>query len=329
MSYTVELLNTIRNAAGTDYAARIPAATQTNITTIGDALIAYTPALNEFTSTLVEKIGLTIIGQMMANNKLKPFKKGDLPIGVDVEEIFIEMAKAEGAFDKAGANPLGRRKPTIDVNYHRMNRQDDYAASISTEQVKMAFARPNGIPELLNGIINSLYSGAEYDEYVAMKHLLGAYSDNYFDYGITAITDGATASEFVKTVRKAVADLSFVSTTYNKNAVQQKTEPKDMALLVNKDVVAEVDVEVLAKAFNMGKTDFEPTVITLDDFGAMTDTYGLLIDKDFFMVFDTLRSIESIRNPQGLFTNYFLHIWQILSLSRFKNAVRFTTSPKA
>jgi hypothetical protein len=73
----------------------------------------------------------------------------------------------------------------------------------------------------------------------------------------------------------------------------------------------------------MDKTDFTPPIIKLDDFGSMPDTYGILVENDFFRVFDTLRKVESIRNPQGMFTNYFLHVWQIHSLSKFKNAIRF------
>ena len=97
-------------------------------------------------------------------------------------------------------------------------------------------------------------------------------------------------------------------------------------LLVHKDVVAEVDVEVLAKAFNLGKTDIQVQVVVMDDFGSLADTYGLLVDKDWFRVYDTLSHMEPQRNAQGLFTNYFYHVHQTLSASRFKNAVRFTTA---
>jgi hypothetical protein len=162
-----------------------------------------------------------------------------------------------------------------------------------------------------------------------MKELLASYKDNYFDYGVPAMTDADSTKEFVKTVRKAVSDMSYMTKTYNKQGVMQQSDKSGLALLVHKDVISEVDVEVLAKAFNMGKTDFEPTVIEVDDFGTMTDTYGLIVDKAFFMVYDTLRTVENIRNPKGLFTNYFLHVQQVLSLSQFKNAVRLTTSPKA
>ena len=90
--------------------------------------------------------------------------------------------------------------------------------------------------------------------------------------------------------------------------------------------MAEVDVEVLAKAFNMGKTQFEAQVIVVDDFGGMENTLALLVDKEWFMIYDTLRTVESIRNPKGLFTNYFLHVWQLQAVSKFRNAIAFKTA---
>jgi len=91
-------------------------------------------------------------------------------------------------------------------------------------------------------------------------------------------------------------------------------------------VISEVDVEVLAKAFNMGKTNIQVEIIPMDDFGTLTDTYAIMMDESMFRVYDTLSHFEPQRNAQGLFTNYFYHVHQILSLSTFKNAVRFGRS---
>ena len=50
-----------------------------------------------------------------------------------------------------------------------------------------------------------------------------------------------------------------------------------------------------------------------------------MIDKSFFMVYDMLQKMETIRNPKGLYWNYFYHVWQVLSASRFANAVAFVS----
>lgn len=326
MGYSISVLNNIRANASEEYAARIPEATRSNIAAIGNALQTYTVLQNEFCEALVNKIGKTILEQKLFKNKLSGFKSGALTTQQDVEEIFIEMASAEGSYKADGPNPLGRRThPDVKAIYHRMNRQDYYAVSIGDIDFIRVFRSEETLDSFISGLISSIYSGAEYDEWVAMKNLLASY-DGYFDYEVPVIAGAnaeASAKSFVKTMRKAVNDLSFAATSYNKAGVKTWSNPSELVLLVNKDVVAEVDVEVLAKAFNMGKTDIQTAIVVMDDFGSLTDTYGLLVDKNFFRIWDTLSRMEPQRNAQGLFTNYFYHVHQILSLSTFKNAVRF------
>lgn len=335
MGHSIDILNNIRLNASTDYADRIPEATQNNILTIGQAFATYTPLFNEFCEALLHKIGKTIINQKMFKNKLARFKTGTITTAQDVEEIFIEMAKSEGAYDPQGKNPLGRRdNPDVKVIYHRLNRQDYYAISLGDIDFIRVFRSEATLDSFILGIINSVYSADQYDEWVVTKNLLATYKNaegdcGYFDYEVkdlaTATSKEVFAKDFVKTLRKAVQDLSFASTQYNPAGVKTWCDPKDLVLFVNKDVAVEVDVELLAKAFNTSYTDTKvvPTIIVMDDFGSLTDTYALLVDKDFFRIYDTLTKMETQRNAQGLFTNYFYHHHQILSASTFKNAVRF------
>lgn len=321
-NYTIAVLNAIRDSASAEYVARVPASTVSNITAVGNALTTYTVAMNEFTTTLIEKIGLTVFSNKLFENKLAKFKKGMLPSGADIEEIFVEMSGCV-EFDETGATSLARSKPTILSQYHRQNRKDTYKITVSSDQVKQAFTSLQGVTDLLAKIVTSMYTGANYDEFVIMKELLAGYSANYFDYEVAPITDAVSGAEFVKTTRKAVLDLAFMSDKYNKASVMTYNNVEDLVLFVNKDILSEISVDVLATAFHSDNADFNATIVPVDDFGSMIDTYGLLVDKEFFMIWDTLQTVESIRNPQGLFTNSFLHVWQILSLSQFKNAIRF------
>ena len=327
MAYSVDVLNSIRLEASEEYQARIPEATRQNIASIGQAFETYTALYNEFCEALINKIGKTIISQKMFENKLARFKQGGTVSPHDVEEIFIEMAKSEGSYDKDGKNPLGRREnPDVKVIYHRENRKDYYAISIGDIDFRRVFRSEDTLDVFITGMINSVYSADAYDEWVAMKNLLATYK-TYFDYEVPAMGDDKEgfAKDMVKTLRKAVQDLSFASKDYNAACVTTWSNPSELVLLINKDVLVEVDVERLATAFHDSKTDLKvvPTIISMDDFGTLGDTYGLLVDKDWFRVFDTLVHMEPQRNAQGLFTNYFFHHHQILSASTFKNAVRF------
>lgn len=325
MGYSIEILNRIRAQASTDYQDRIPVATQATIQAIGNSFANYEPVYNEFKEALIHKIGKTILESKLFKNKLARFKSGSILTAQDVEEIFIDMVKAEGQYDKTGPNPLGRRDTAdVKVMYHRENRRDYYAISIGDVDFIKAFKSEATLDNFISRLINAVYSGASYDEWLAMKNILATYT-GYFDYQVPVMAGDnaeATAKAFVKTLRKAVQDLSFPSDKYNASGVLTWSDPAGLALLVNKDILAEVDVEVLAKAFNLGKTDIQVEPISMDDFGSMGDCYGILMDKDFLKVWDTLSKMETQRNAQGLFTNYFYHVHQILSASKFKNAVR-------
>lgn len=334
MGHSIDILNSIRANASSDYQDRVPEATQQNIITIGNAFQTYTLLYNEFAEALFNKIGKTIIESKLFTNKLARFKSGSITTQQDVEEIFIDMGKQATAYDPDGKNPLGRRNDdNVSAVYHRMNRQDCYDISIGDIDFIRVFRSEASLDNFIKSKINAVYSRANHDEWLYMKNVLATFKNldgtapGYFDYEVPSITtDTAEASskQFVKTLRKAVNDVSFASTLYNTAGVTTWTNPEDLVLLVNKDVVAEVDVEVLAKAFNMGKTDINVEIIVMDDFGTLENTYGLLIDKDFFKVWDTLSRMESQRNAQGLFTNFFYHVHQILSASPYKTAIRFT-----
>lgn len=327
MGFSISVLNNIRANASEEYQARIPEATQENIQSIGNALQTYTPVYNEFSTALLCKIGKTMLESKLFKNRLARFKSGTIVDQQDVEEIFVEMAKSEGAFDSTGPNPLGRRDTVQDkVVYHRQNRADVYAVSIGDLDFRRVFRSEETLDAYITKKINALYSGANKDEFLVMVNLLATY-DGYYDYEVPVIAGAdaqETAKTFVKTLRKAVMDVTLDSSTeYNKAGVETWSDADKLVLLVHKDVLAEVDVEVLAKAFNMGKTDIQVSVVPMPHFGSLTETYGLLVDEDWFRVWDTLSHMEPQRNAHGLFTNYFYHVQQIVSCSPFKNAIRF------
>lgn len=103
------------------------------------------------------------------------------------------------------------------------------------------------------------------------------------------------------------------------------TKKQDQILLVDAQFDAIIDVEVLASAFNMDKAEFMGQRVLVDDFGELTGVVAALVDADFFMVFDNMISFTENYNGEGLYWNYFLHVWKTLSVSPFANAILFTT----
>ena len=83
MSFS-DLLNTIRENASAEYAARVPEATDTNLTAVGDPILTYTNVQNEFLALLINKIAMTIVHNKTAANPLAILKRGGVPLGYDI-----------------------------------------------------------------------------------------------------------------------------------------------------------------------------------------------------------------------------------------------------
>lgn len=320
----VTVANAIRAVASPDYQSRIPEATKQNIADVGNAIVSYTVTMNEYLNALVNRIALTIIQSKMANNKLARFKKGMLPYGKDVEEVYTNMARAQ-TYDPNVENPFGRVMPDVQAIFHRMNRQDKYKVTIYNDTLRSAFLNPGGMESLIADIVNSLYSGDQQDEYLLMKQLVVDFANkgNFYDVTVAPVTDETSAKAFVKLFRQLSDRLTFMSSTYNAAGVITRTEKTDQIFIVKSDIISEMDVEVLAWAFNNSNVDFTTQIVTVDDFNEDTNTMGVLVDRNWFMVWDKLYQFTEIYNPESLYWNEYLHHWQILSTSLFANAIRF------
>lgn len=343
MGYAIDILNSIRNNASAEYAARVPAATQDTITSVGRQLDTYTNLYNEFIDSLLYKIGKTLITTALFENKLKKFKSGKVLTGQDVEDIFVASFRAaEGAYDPdggmgtGGINPFKRREyQDATVYYYRMNRRDKYVITIYRDDVIRAFNSETALEQFITAQFNSMYVGAELDEYEHMKKLLAEAikAGDFFTYTVPTIggtDDAATQSAckaFARTVKKAIADVSYPSTQYNSAGVKKRTTKGNLVLFINKDIAPHLDVDLYSTIFGPEYTKLGIEVIEVDNFGDdTTGTYALLCEDSFFKCYDVKNEMTSLHNPDGLYTNYWLHIWQILAYSKFATAVRFGTA---
>ena len=321
------ILNAIRNNASLDYQNRVPEATQENLTDIGNAIINYTPTMNEFINALINRIARVIITSKMYTNPLREFKKGLLEYGETVEEVFINIAKAH-EFDPATAESevFKRELPEVLAAFHKMNYQNFYKVTISVEQLRQAFLSYQGISDLISRIVESLYSGSEFDEFTIMKQLIVEWANEGNFYAINVPTPNATNAKSIVTTIKGISNaLEFMSGTYNPMGVATYTKKPQQILIIDSKFDAVIDVEVLASAFNMDKAEFMGRRVLIDNFGELTGAVAALVDEDFFMVFDNGIWFTENYNGQGLYWNYFLHCWKTFSISPYANAILFTT----
>jgi hypothetical protein len=329
VSETYDIVNAILNESPDTFSQYVPLASATNIVEVGAGLQISKTLQNEFVVNLIDRIGLVVVKKATLQNPLKKFKKGQMPQGRSIEEIFTDITKAQKYNPEDAETTLYKRViPNVKTLFHERNRQDVYTQTISDEQLRSAFVSWSAFDNFLSSIINAIYNSAEVDEYESMKLVI----DNYFSKGMFTVvnvlppTDATSASDFVKKARAVARKMSLPngSRDYNALAVRTRSEMNDLHLIIDADLEAELDVDVLAKAFNMDRTSFLGNVTIIDGF-ASTGLEAVLVDKEWFMVYDNLFQLETVRNSKGLYYNYFLHCWQTLSASRFANAVAFVS----
>lgn len=331
MGNGVKVLNVIRQNATAVYQDRIPEATAENLHEVGDAILTYEAQANEFVNALVNRIGLVILNSRMATNPLAALKKGRLAVGETIEEIYIDVIKAQTYDPRAAQDTLFKRHlPNVSSVFHSVDSQLNYPLTISNEQLRKAFLSYDSLDRFIAGLVDSMYKSATLDEFIQMKQLISEWNENsrFIVEPITAVTDAASAREAMIKI-KAVSDgMTIFNNQMNYAGVWTSTPKDEQYLITTPDFNARMDVDVLAAAFHMDKAEFAGHVIVVDNIGDLGDVgiEAILVDKNWYQVYDYLRTFKTAYNGEGLYWNYFYHVWMVYSLSPFANAVAFGTA---
>ena len=330
----IQFLNAIRAVSSADYKERIPTATQTNIQNIMTTIMSYSTTKEEFTNTILNKIVKTKVLNKAYENSLKFFKKEPLPFGKTIEGVFVDLIKAKnfnenfGTGNNEATSLLGKETPTVKVEYYSENFKHKYKLSISDEQLKSAFMSADGLSQMTQGLIRSATSSSEYDEYMMIKTLIGTSVSKELEIqGLFALDENAQAKKVTKTVQALVNKFRFMSTEYNKQGVHTHCLPSDCVIITTPDQLANLNVELLATAFNVPFAEMPSRIVVIDSFLKAdgtddTDTVCIVADMDLVQFRNTLDTWETFRNPDGLMTNMFHHVWGSACGCGFVNAVK-------
>jgi hypothetical protein len=350
---SVDILNAIRNDATQNYKDYVPTATADaeSIKAIGTIIMDNPQLQNTFLNTLVNRIGRVMVTSKMYSNPLKSFKKGLLEFGETIEEIFVNIAKPY-QYDPSGAESTQYKREIPDVKsaFHIRNYQKFYKTTVEEEELRTAFLSWSGITDLIAKVVDSMYSGAEYDEFLVMKYMIAKHilKGQMFPVTIPAV-NADNMKAIVAKIKGVSNDMEFMKSKYNIAGVKTHTKKADQYILVNTDFDATMDVEVLASAFNMDKAQFMGNRVLVDSFGsvdnerlallfaddttyvALTDAEilaldaipAVIVDKDWFMIFDNMFKFTEKYNGEGLYWNYWYHTWKTFSVSPFANNTLF------
>ena len=349
---TVDILNVIRDNASLAYQNSVPTiTTATDIPRVGEVIYG-TPAFsNEFINALINRIALVRVQSATFNNPYVRLKKGYLDYGESIEEIFVNIAKVfEFSQEKAESRELKQYKPDVKSAFHAMNWRVMYPVSVSDEELRMAFLSAEGVTNLIAKIVDAVYTAANYDEYLLFKYMLIKACTSG---GMKPVAvDASDAKNYAKKFRGTSNMLPFMKSEYNAAGVLNTTPRDRQVIFMDAQFNADFDVDVLSAAFNMDKADFMGSLFLIDDWSSfdndrweviransdgveevtsaeltlMGKVKAVILDEEWFQIYDNLNKFTEKFIASGLRWNYFYHTWKTVSYSPFANAVVFVTN---
>lgn len=354
---SVGIINSILSDPVNTELANIPLATATtqSIRMVGQEITSYAARRNQFVSSLINRIGMVRLHYMLFTNPWAWAKQGKLEMGETVEQIWIGLSEVF-PFDPETSESrfLKQSQPDVSTAFHSINYQEVYKVTVNEKQLKAAFLSLEGLRDFIEGIIGSLARSANVDEFMAMKYLVAILllEGKISTVQISPITK-ATADDVATEIAKTTNLFQFASTEYNMSGVENTTPIEDLYILESAEANAQIKVNSLANAFNVDYVKFQGNVVLFDSLGSynwkrmekifandpgyrqfttaeitLLNSVALIaMDRKFLQIYDSVEEMGTpLINGEGLFTNYFYHVWKILSASPFHNAIAFTTT---
>lgn len=347
----VTFASMVSNLASQEYKDRIPTATQDNIANIEEIISTYPNVKNEFISVLTNQVAKQLFFSKAYENPYKLFNRGMLPYGKSIESIFVDIIKGkqrthETVATNLASDLLARENPKVKVEYYSENFRHQYKTTITDEELKGAFRAENGLSSMTGRILQAPLTSIEYDMQEMVLHALpelkgGKATIDKTAY--TAMTEEEKAKVIVKTIKSQVIKMGFLNNKHNGQGVMTFSRPQDLVVFLDPDMMANIDVELLAQAFNISKAEVPLHVLPVPQFTKRTvttskepsgttvtyaedtDCLAIICDKDAIQIYETLNSSETFRNPQGIYTNVFFNRWGLMSACNFANVCRIVT----
>lgn len=349
---TIDILNVIRQNASLEYQSSVPTITQAqDIPKVGEILVGYPALANQFINALVNRIALVRVQSATFNNPYSRLKKGMLNYGETVEEIFTNIAKVfVFSEEKAEARELKRYLPDVKAAFHAINWKVLYPVTIEEESLRQAFLSAEGVSDLIARIVDTVYTAAEYDDFLLCKYLIIKAVNSGKMYPVSV--DVSDIKNAAIAFRGTSNMIQFMSDKYNVAGVKTTT-PKDRQIIFMDSMFnAQYDVNILSAAFQMDRATFQGRLHLIDDFttfdndrwevirsestglesvtstelAVMADVLGVFGDEEYFQLYDNLAKFTEKYVAAGLRWNYFYHTWKTISTSPFANMIVFVKS---
>ena len=325
------ILNAVRNTLSYEVQNHLPEVTSDNLQQVYNDILNIQPLRNEIVPALVQRIGLQTIESVAWRNPLARYKKDPMRYGATEEETYVNMCKGKVYDSRESYEAAFQQYQSYIMSvFHKVNLKLQYPVTITFDNLRSAFTSEYGIRDMMSAKMESAITGANWDEYLAMKGLIdtGYVSQMLPAVTVDAVTDEATAKALLTEIKAAVGEFQFPEPANNILGATSSSKPTSLIWLTTPRVNAQISVEALAYAFNMDKADVEVSTVIVDRF-ENDAIQGVLCDVRFFNCRDQFREMSDQRLANILSWNYFYTMVEMISPSPFFPIRVFTTDTVA
>lgn len=342
----VEIYNAVRSACSPQFQVRVPSATQGNIRNAVDTVRSFPYLRDEFTGVLIQRlIGLYIQHADWDD----PLKLVGSPrtlkrYGSTYEQAAVGLVEARTRnFNKEylGDDVYGRYSlPTASV-FHPLTFDHYYPVTIPEDALLTAFDGESGMSDYIAEIMNAPILSDRNDMYLMKTQCFAEYARKGGFYRVHTPDVGKAdsteddAKALLRLIQQKANELKSLpmSAMGRYNAMSWVTPWRDSEaiLFATPAVIAALNVEALAAAFNIDKANVPYRIIPIPEEmfgigGTAGKVQAVLTTEDFFFCWDEmLETTNSPVNPIDGTRNIFFKHRGSITPNPFANAVLFWT----
>lgn len=309
---------------------------------------------NTFYTNLANRIAFVFGTSRAYYNKFASLRKGQLEFGDTAEEVFVEACKPRHYNPELSESRVFKRAKSNILNaLHVVNAHYQYPTTIEEKALHRYFLSSTGLFNLVQDIIMSAVNGAEIDAQNMIKYLLGrAILDNHIKTVIVPNTGDKTkdSNEIAIIMKENTDNMTFPRTDYNASGVINWTSYEFIKFMLSTNFGARYSIDVLSASFQLEYTNFMGELMKFDDLSnvdfvrlnecldvkqteysedeklALKGVVGLSFDEYLVQWYNNVFEWGDIKNPDGMYWNQFLNVWDMVSISPFAPACAYVTA---
>ena len=321
------ILKAVKQELSFEVQNHLPVEVSNNLQTVYDNILNFAPVRNEIVPSLINRIGMQTVDSIAWRNPLARFKKEPMRYGETHEETYVNMCKGRVYDSQADFKFAFQQYQSYIMSvFHNVNLEIQYPVTITYDNLRKAFTSEYGIRDMIMAKMESAITGANWDEYLAMRDLINVGYKKKVLPAVTvdAVVDEASTKKLLIEVKRAVGEFGFPLPENNPAGATSHAMPSNLIWITTPEVNAQISVDALAYAFHMDKADVAVQTVIVDKF-ANSAIQGVLCDVRFFNVRDQFKEMSEQRLANVLSWNYFYTQVEMISASAFYPIRVFTT----